>query len=438
MPNEDNKRQQNKREDINRTVPPEENYYAGGQNFDFNRQTRRSEDIDYNEAGFNPTEMNYQNSNYNNQYNNFNNQRRTNNNQNRNSTSQNNRNYSSNRPVSRNGSGAKAKSAKSKKKKNNKLLQAFIIIFSILLIFVIGTASLVTPVLGKINYDDKIDNKYVNATDFHSEKSVTNILLLGVDARSNEESNESRSDSMMLVSIDKKHHCIKMTSFLRDSWVYIPVKDKMQRLNAACQYDGYQGVVDTIEYNYGVDIDGYVVTDFEMFKVMVDSIGGVEIDVTEKEAKEVTGHQKRYGHVTLEAGKHVLTGEQALAYCRIRKIDTDWVRTERQRTVMEQILKGLLGSGPATMYKTAKNIAPYIETNLSKNEIIKAGFSALSCVSGGFVQASCPFEGTWKYSNKGGASVITLDKDKNKKELIDFIYNKSKSDLKEKDTEKSK
>lgn len=428
--------QQNRRDEINRTVPPEENYYADGQNFDFNRRTRRNDDVVFNEEGFNPTEIDYrnnnQNTNYNNQNRNYNSQNRNHNNQ---SNHRNNQSNRSNRHSS--GGGAKARTAK-RKKKNNKLLQAFIIILSIILVFVIATASLVTPVLGKINYDDKKENKYVNATDLYSEKSVTNILLLGVDARANEEGDESRSDSMMLVSIDKKHHCIKMTSFLRDSWVHIPVKNKMQRLNAACQYDGYQGVVDTIEYNFGVKIDGYVVTDFEMFKVMVDSIGGVEVDVTKKEAREVTKHPKRYGHVTLEEGKHKLTGKQALAYCRIRKIDTDWKRTERQRTVMEQILKGLLGSGPVTMYKTAKNVAPYIETNLSQSQLVKAGVSALTCISGGFVQASCPFEGTWKYEKKGGASVITLNAEQNKKELIDFIYNKSKSDLETKENNKNK
>lgn len=424
-------RQPNRRDEINRTVPPEENYYADGQNFDFNKRTRRNDDIVFDEDGFNPTEVDYNNNSYNNQNRTNYNQNRNNYNQNR---SRNNQSHSSDKRGGKGGS--KSKAVKNNRKKNNKLLKAFVIVLSIILVIVVGTASLVTPVLGRISYDNKKENKYVNASDLYSEKSVTNILLLGVDARANEQSEESRSDSMMLISIDKKHNCIKMTSFLRDSWIHIPIKNKMQRLNAACQYGGYQGVVDTIEYNYGVKIDGYVVTDFEMFKVMVDSIGGVDIEVTAKEAKEVTGHPHRYGHVTLEEGKHKLTGEQALAYCRIRKIDTDWKRTERQRTVMEQILKGLLSSGPATTYKTAKNVAPYIETNLTKNELVKAGVSALTCISGGFVQASCPFEGTWKYKKIGGAEVITLNVDENKKELKDFIYNKSKDDLKETDKKK--
>lgn len=162
---------------------------------------------------------------------------------------------------------------------------------------------------------------------------------MGVDARSNESAEQTRSDTMMLVSVDSKHHAIKLVSFLRDTWVYIPSLEHEQRLNAACSDGGYKNVVETIEYNFGVKIDGYVVTDFEMFKVLVDSLGGVNVDVTEKEAKEVTNHPKRYGNVTLEAGDNKLTGEQALAYCRIRKIDTDFVRTQRQRTVMSAILK---------------------------------------------------------------------------------------------------
>lgn len=430
MPDDRNyQRQQNNREEINRTVPPEENYYADGQNLDFNKHTRRNDDVIYDENGFNPTE-NFQNIN---QQNNYSNQNRNNN---RNTLNSNNRNSksrtSNNHNKSKHSGGSKGK----KKNKNNKPLKSFIIILCLILVAVIGTASLVTPVLGRITYDNKKENNYVDATDLYSEKQVTNILLLGVDARSNEQGQESRSDSMMLISIDKKHKCIKMTSFMRDSWIHIPIKNKMQRLNAACIYGGYQGVVDTIEYNYGIKIDGYVVTDFEMFKVMVDSIGGVEIDVTAKEAKEVTSHPHRYGNVTLEGGKRTLTGEQALAYCRIRKIDTDWKRTERQRTVMQQILKGLLDSGPTTMYNTAKNVAPYIETNLTKNELVKIGTSALTCISGGFVQASCPFEGTWKYKRIGGADIISLNLEENRKELKDFIYNKSKEELKETDKNK--
>lgn len=384
----------NNNDERDRTVPPEEDYYGRVRpDLDFNAKVSRR-----GEYGINPTtEYQYR-------------------------PAESGFNYKNQVPQPQNAKRPK-KSGKSKKKGKT----IAIAVVAVILALVLGLFGSVESVLGKINYDDKTQNEYIAADKLTSSDKVKNILLLGVDARSNDKDEASRADTMMLISIDKAHGCIKMTSFQRDSWVYIPKADKKQRLNAACTYGGYSGVVDTIEYNFGVKIDGYVVTDFEMFKVMVDSIGGVEAEISEKEANEVTNHPGRYGNVTLKSGKYKLTGEQALAYCRIRKIDTDWKRTERQRTIMQAILKGVVSSGPISAIKTAKAVAPYIQTNLSKSEIKSIALNALGCVSGGFEQASCPFEGTWKYANKGGASVITLDVDANKEKLIDFIYNSDKT-----------
>lgn len=319
-----------------------------------------------------------------------------------------------------------------KRKKNsgaNKAKNIFRAVIAVILAAVIGAGCFVGNAMGKVTYDDKRKNQYVSRSDLAHSSSVTNILLLGVDARNPKDDTASRSDSMMLISIDKAHNCVKMVSFLRDTWVYIPCIDKKQRLNAACQYDGYNGVVDTIEYNFGIDIDGYVVADFEMFKVLVDSIGGVEVEVSEKEAKEVTSHKGRYGNVKLDAGKYKLTGEQALAYCRIRKIDTDFMRAYRQRTVMQAILKSVKSANPIKLVSMASKAAPYIETNLSKTKIISSGLKALPCI-GDMAEVRVPFDGTWQYATIGGASVITIDVDKNKEQLKDLIYNKTAAEIK--------
>lgn len=319
-----------------------------------------------------------------------------------------------------------------KRKKNsaaNKAKNIFRAVIAVILAVIIGAGCFVGKAMGKVTYDDKRKNQYVSRSDLARSSSVTNILLLGVDARNSKDDTASRSDSMMLISIDKAHNCIKMVSFLRDTWVYIPCIDKKQRLNAACQYDGYNGVVDTIEYNFGIDIDGYVVADFEMFKVLVDSIGGVEVEVSEKEAKEVTSHKGRYGNVKLDAGKYKLTGEQALAYCRIRKIDTDFMRAYRQRTVMQAILKSVKSANPIKLVSMASKAAPYIETNLSKAKIISSGLKALPCI-GDMAEVRVPFDGTWQYATIGGASVITIDVDKNKEQLKDLIYNKTAAEIK--------
>ena len=241
-----------------------------------------------------------------------------------------------------------------------------------------------TGVLGKITYHAHKENEYVTASNLKSDPRVKNVLLLGVDARPKDKASASRSDTMMLISVDSVHHTIKMTSFLRDTWVYIPCKDMSQRLNAACQYGGYSGVVDTIEYNFGVKIDNYVVADFEMFQVLVDAIGGVEVKVTKAEAKEVTGHPKRYGNVYIEKsyegteGKQKLNGKQALAYCRIRKIDTDNARADRQKTVLLQVFKKMKGSSTTELLKVVNDLVGYVYTGYSKKELLSLATYALS------------------------------------------------------------
>lgn len=312
---------------------------------------------------------------------------------------------------------------KARKKKQAARVKRKAIIVAVIAVILILPVLLAGSVLGKINYDDHKKNEFIAASELKHDSSVKNILLLGVDARADEDTESSRADTMMLISVDTKHKCIKMTSFLRDTWVYLPAKDGEQRLNAASTYGGYAGVVDTIEYNFGVEIEGYVVADFQMFEVLVDSIGGVEVDVTEKEADEVTNHPDRYGDVVLEAGTHVLTGEQALAYCRIRKIDTDFNRTQRQRTVMTSILSEAKKGGIFTLYKMANASAKYIETDLSKAQLMTIAAAALPCLKGDMPQEKVPFDGTWEYANKGGASVIAINVDKNKELLIDYIYN---------------
>lgn len=314
-----------------------------------------------------------------------------------------------------------------KKKRKAKAKIKLISILAIILIIGILPFGFLGSVMNQITYDDKRQNQYAS-TELANDKGIKNILFLGVDARAGEDADKSRSDSMMLISIDTKHKCIKTISFLRDTWVYIPCKDSNQRLNAACAYDGYNGVVDTIEYNFGVNIDGYVVADFSMFEAMVDGIGGVKVDVTEDEANEVTGHPKRYGDVVLEAGEQKLTGKQALAYCRIRKIDTDFVRAKRQRTVIQSIINGIKKK-PYKVFSMANGCAKYIETDLTKSELIKIGFMSLKCISGKMVQDKVPFENTWEYANKNGQSVIAINVDKNKDKLIDFIYNKSAEEI---------
>lgn len=440
-----NPEKRNRNNDLDRTVPIEENYYGYSPiDLNFNDRQREDNPVRSNQGGINPCD-DFEDHLYNPMPDNYNTRRQrsaapqhftseTANDFDRTPPRQPKRQAAKSDKPQRNRKSAPPDSGnKSTKGKMPKLSVGKQILLFILVIVLIMAGS-VSVVMGRVNYNDKTENTAVSADALQSSAMVKNILLLGVDARSGEEGDQTRSDTMMLISLDMKHHCIKMISFLRDTWVYVPALGYEQRLNAACSSGGYSGVVDAIEYNFGIDIDGYAVVDFEMFKVLVDSLGGVEVDVTEAEANEVTNNPYRYDYVTLDSGKYKLSGEQALAYCRIRKIDTDFVRTERQRTVMNAILTSAKHSNPFKLYKMAFNSAPYIETDLGKGELVKLVLQAAACITGDFHQTKVPFDGTWSYATIKGNSVISIDTQENKDMLIDYIYNKSSSDIKAEDT----
>lgn len=425
-----NPSKRNRNEQTDRTVPADENYYNYSPvDLDFNNRHRDNDIIVDNQrkdGGINPCENGY------------------NTNENNNAppqrfVSERSSDFASPSQLKKSGKkqrhgesetheahGSHGKRSKGKFRRLSLPKKILIVIVAIIVIISIAIA----VVMGRINYADKQENTSLSAQSLESSVMVKNILLLGVDARSGENANETRSDTMMLISLDMKHHCIKMTSFLRDTWVYVPSLGYEQRLNAACSSGGYNGVVDAIEYNFGVDIDGYAVVDFEMFKILIDSLGGVEVEVTQAEADEVTQNPYRYGNVKLNSGKYKLTGEQALAYCRIRKIDTDFVRTQRQRTVMSAILDSAKHSGPFKLYKMAFRSAPYIETDLTKAQIMRFVGDAVFCITGDIHQQKVPFENTWQYANISGNSVISIDKEENKNMLIEYIYKKSSAQIK--------
>ena len=316
-------------------------------------------------------------------------------------------------------------------KTNKKKLRKWIGIIALILVgaLLISVFGSIGKALSNINHRDKAEH-FVAAEELVSNKNVFNVLLLGVDARSEDEDESSRADTMLMVSVDKNNKSVKMTSFLRDSWVYIPARKSKGRLNSASSYGGYSAVVDAIEYNFGVGVDGYAVVDFEMFKVLVNAIGGVTINVTEKEANEINKHPKRYNKVTIEAGEHLLNGEQALAYARIRKIDTDFMRTKRQRTVLNAIIQKAK-SQPFKFLRAMGRASAYIETDLTNGELVNCGMGALKC-SKHIYQNRVPFgDGgdTWKYATINGASVIKINVDKNRERLIQYIYKATPEEL---------
>ncbi len=298
-----------------------------------------------------------------------------------------------------------------------KLAIAFLLAVAIILT---GTFAYVYDLMRRTNFNEQGNkpNVYVNSGDLMQDKNVLNILLLGVDARV--PNVNSRSDSMLLFSIDKNNKKMKLTSFMRDTWVMLPESKSYAKLNASCTYGGAQYVIDTIEYNFNIKIDSYVLVDFNAFMSIIDSLGGIDLEITQEEAKTM---RDEYFFKT-QAGDSVhLDGNEALWYSRIRYLDSDFMRTYRQRKVVTAIVQK---AGNTSLFKLSdilKDILPVVETDLNPLELTKLAMGALIIYRNYDIeQARIPADDTWKSANKKGQDVLEADLGANQKYLENFLY----------------
>ena len=310
---------------------------------------------------------------------------------------------------------------KKRGRKKHVLLKLFLALIALILVAAIAGGSYLYRLMGSFNYNEAghKNNVYVDESNLFSSKDVTNILFLGVDRRNADE--KSRSDTMMMLSIDRANKKLKLTSFLRDSWVYIP-DHGYAKLNASCSWGGAQLVMDTLEYNFNVKIDHYVLVDFDMFKSIVNKLGGITVEVTEKEAK----YLRNDVHLDIQAGEAVkLDGNEALWYCRIRYLDSDFMRTQRQRKVISAIISKAKSTPIPTLVKMVQEILPDVETDMKQSELMRlAGGAAVSYMRYDLEQMRIPSDGTWKNKTIKGQSVLSLDMQKNQQLLYDFLYTK--------------
>ena len=294
-------------------------------------------------------------------------------------------------------------------------------IFAVLLVFLVGVFAYGYSALGGLTYDDTIgENVYLDNSSLNSNENIRNILFIGSDAR--EGLDGQRSDSMILFSIDTINKKIKLTSFLRDSYVYIPSKRYNTKLNAAFNYGGAQLLMDTIEYNFGVDIDDYVMVNYEVFIDLVNLLGGITIpDVTAKEAKYMQVQVNRPNFK--EGTNENVDGRTAMWYCRIRYLDSDFGRTQRQRKVITSIISKVTKTNPFKLIDIVKQVLPNISTSIDRNDLLSLGINAFfKYIRYDIVQQQIPAEGTWWNERVYGQDVLKMNFDKNKTILKEFIY----------------
>ena len=245
------------------------------------------------------------------------------------------------------------------------------VLWVIIIVFVLYS---VVSLIGILRMHRETAENRANISDVMDAAYVSNVLLIGTDSRDLSQE-RGRSDSMILASINKKTRELTLTSFLRDSYVYIDDEYGYGKLNAAYSYGGAGLLMDTIESNYGVRIDDYILISFSACANVIDAVGGVKLDLTDEEAdavneilisevNELMGDDRNDDLLDC-GGKQKLDGKQALSYSRIRYVgNADFERASRQRTVMTQVLKKA-AVNPVAMARIFVTALPELSTNLS-------------------------------------------------------------------------
>ena len=254
-----------------------------------------------------------------------------------------------------------------------------------------------------------------------------NILLLGTDNR-DEQEGYSRTDSMIILSVNTETKEAKLTSLMRDTWVKIDGHGSA-KLNAASVYGGPELTMQTIGSNFGLEISDYMLINITGMADVIDVLGGLEMDITEAERKAINKGlfdlSSRSGMEKVESsGENVLlNGNQAVAYSRIRMIDSDYVRTERQRTVLVKLAEKLKSEiNMITIAGLITSLLPYVETSLGLSDLITLASVGLQMDFASIQELRLPADGTFESGEFNGTWCIKPNFEKNSALLNDFIY----------------
>lgn len=324
-----------------------------------------------------------------------------------------------------------SKHSKRKKKKGKNVSNIFIVFLSILLALGGVLMLFAYNTLDSMNFETIDEPTSSKSTEgLLNDSMVLNVLMFGSDSRT-DSAGDGRSDSIMLVSIDNRHKKLKLTSFLRDTWVEIPGYGN-NKLNAAYAFGGPKLAVETIQKNFGVDIDRYLEIDFSSFISIVDVLGGIDINLTEDETKSINhiieaedlgNAPKIYG-----AGVHHLNGIQALAHSRNRNSPlSDFDRTSRQRDVVSTTVSKFKTASLPQLTSIISKIGPMITTNLKKNEITSILSNSLTYLNYPVIQRSAPErDECYDDYSDGGQAILRPKSWKNlRKAIATYIYEES-------------
>lgn len=335
---------------------------------------------------------------------------------------------------------ARNRREKHKKKMSKKMKIVITTIVVILAALLIGGISIYNNIRNKI-YDEYVPEEKKEES-YSEVEGITNVLLIGIDGRTLDE--PSRSDSIIIATLDNNNKKIKLTSIIRDTLVKIPNYDEY-KINTAFYLGsieedengkpkGAEGgaalLMKTIEENFNLHLDKYVIVNFWGFEDIIDQLGGIDVEVKDYELDEVN---KYIGETTglnspllSEPGYQHLNGQQALSYARIRYVGNGgFERAERQNRVLSEVANKFREISPLKYVSLANTMANYVKTNIDIPLALNLAYTIYKLPSLNIEQLQIPqtelIAGDRPYKDKGWS--LLIDFEQNSKVLYDFIFN---------------
>lgn len=272
---------------------------------------------------------------------------------------------------------------------------------------------------GEVLTDDDLEWDTVEIDKLPQGNHIINFLLIGKDRASG---GYSRTDTMILCTINKSTKTITLTSFMRDLYLKLP-NGYSNRINASYVFGGVDLLKQTVEDNFGVKIHGTFEVDFQGFKDVIDFVGGVEISLSGAEAEYMNKYVEGATRGFVE-GTYNLSGNEALTYARMRQVGAgDFTRTERQREILQTIYNKCKDLSPTELYKLMEKVLPMVTTDLTNGQIMSYAAQLLPVLSDLEFDASSriPADGTYRMVMINKMSVLLADMDANRKVLEEIM-----------------
>lgn len=326
--------------------------------------------------------------------------------------------------------------SKKRKKKSSKakrwgiifVIELVLILILIPVVFIYAKLSMVrTATASEVNKANIVINEDVDVTTQTALKGYRNIAFFGVDSRDGSLEGNTRSDSIIIVSINQETKDVRLVSVYRDTCLKVPGYG-LTKATHAYAYGGAELAMSMLNTNLDLDITEFATVDFGVLAQIIDALGGIELDVSEAEFSLINALIDEQNKVTGSDSPHLdsagyqhLNGTQATAYARIRKIDSDFKRAERQRIVLSKIFEKAKTADIGTLLNIIDTVLPEVYTNLTSTELISLAKDIFSYNIAD--QSGFPFEKTTGSLNSDGLSYVFAEGlEQNVRELHAYLF----------------